>query len=118
MKRVPPQADTASFMSQVLPRLSFACVLATLVFVWLKSSPSEGAELQAAAQYTLKLNRAISPASAGTILAASDGLFTRLGLGVRLVAGSGDGDAIAAVAADENTIGVASAAAFLEARSQ
>ncbi|MGY3238619.1 ABC-type nitrate/sulfonate/bicarbonate transport system substrate-binding protein [Bradyrhizobium sp. USDA 4448] len=105
-------------MSHVLPRLSLACVLATLAFVWLRSSPSQGAELQARAQYTLKLNRALSPASAGTILAASDGLFTRLGLSVRVVAGSGDGDAIAAVAADENTIGVASAAAFLEARSQ
>jgi ABC-type nitrate/sulfonate/bicarbonate transport system substrate-binding protein len=37
---------------------------------------------------------------------------------VRVVAGSGDADAIAAVAADENTIGVASAAAFLKARSE
>lgn len=118
MKRVRPKPHTARFTSRVVAGFGLACVLATFVFIWLTSSPSEGAELPAAAQYKLKLNRAISPASAGTILAASDALFARAGLDVRMVAGSGDGDAIAAVSADENTIGVASAAAFLKARSE
>ncbi|WP_212259184.1 ABC transporter substrate-binding protein [Bradyrhizobium liaoningense] len=88
------------------------------VLVWTTLSPSQGAELATSLQYTLKLNRTISPAAAGMILAVSDGLFTRVGLGLRVVAGSGDEEAIAAVAADENAIGVASAAAFLKARSQ
>lgn len=118
MKRVRAKAHATRLTSRLVAGFSVACALATFVFVGLKAFPSEGAELTAAAQYTLKLNRAISPASAGTILAASDGLFTRAGLGVRMVAGSGDADAIAAVAADENTIGVASAAAFLKARSE
>ena len=118
MKRVRRKTHTARITSHVLAGFSLACALATFVFVWLKSSPSEGAEFLVATQYTLKLNRAVSPAWAGAILAASDGLLTRAGLGVRVVAGSGDADAIAAVAADENTIGVASAAAFLKARSE
>ncbi|WP_354098968.1 ABC transporter substrate-binding protein [Bradyrhizobium sp. S3.2.12] len=118
MKRVRHKAYTARFAPRVVAGFKLACVLGTFLFVWLTSTPSEGANLPAAAQYTLKLNRAISPASAGTILATSDALFARAGLDVRMVAGSGDGDAIAAVAADENTIGVASAAAFLKARSE
>lgn len=118
MKTARRKSHTARSISRVLAGFSLACASATFVFVWLKSFPSQAAKLPAAAEYTLKLNRAISPASGGTILAASDGLFTRAGLGVRVVAGSGDADAIAAVAADENTIGVASAAAFLKARSE
>ncbi|MGY4606976.1 NitT/TauT family transport system substrate-binding protein [Bradyrhizobium sp. USDA 4474] len=118
MKRDRTKAHLARITPRVLAGFSLAFALATLLVVWLKPSPSEGAELPTAVQYTLKLNRTISPASAGTILAASDGLFTRAGLGVRVVAGAGDADAIAAVAADENTIGVVSAAAFLKARSE
>ena len=117
MKRVRPKAYTARFTSRGVAGFSLACVLAAFIFMSLTSSPSQGGELPAA-EYTLQLNRAISPASGGTILAASDGLFTRAGLSVRVVAGSGDADAIGAVAVDENTIGIASAAAFLKARSE
>ena len=51
-------------------------------------------------------------------MAASDGLFAPAGLGVRVIAGPGDADALAVVVADENTIGIASAPAFLKARSE
>ncbi|WP_354130000.1 ABC transporter substrate-binding protein [Bradyrhizobium sp. RT3b] len=110
------KSHTARF--GVLAGFSFAYALATFIFAWPRSSPSEGAQLPRAAQYTLKLNRDISPAAAGAIVAESDGLFTRAGLRMHVVAGSGDGDAIAAVAADEHTIGVASMAGFLKARSE
>ncbi|MBH5369009.1 ABC transporter substrate-binding protein [Bradyrhizobium glycinis] len=112
------KGHTARFIFGVLAGCSFACALATFVLAWPRHSQSRGAELRPAAQYTLKLNRDISPATAGTIIAESDGLFTRAGLEVHVVAGSGDADAFAAVAADEHTIGIASAAAFLKARSE
>jgi len=55
---------------------------------------------------------------AGTIVGISEGAFARSGLNLSLVPGSGDSDAIAAVVADENTIGIASAAGFLKARAE
>jgi len=41
------------------------------------------------------LNEAITPSSAGIIVALADGLFGRGGLSVSLLSGSGDADAIA-----------------------
>lgn len=119
MTRVRRRAPTARLSWYAVAWLVVACALASFVFVWLKPSRSEAFKpTPLRPQYTLKLSGPISPASAGTILAISDGLFARAGLDLRLVAGSGDGDAIAAVVADENTIGIASAAAFLKARSE
>lgn len=115
MTRVRPRAPTDRLTSHAVAGLVVAC----FVFVWLTPGRSEALKPNALrAQYTLKLSGPISPASAGTILAISDGLFAQAGLDVRMVAGSGDGDAIAAVVADENTIGIASAAGFLKARSE
>lgn len=99
--------------------LAIVCTLVTTTFLWLKPTRSRALEPKDhPAQYTLKLSGPISPASAGAIVGVSDGLYARADLGLRLVAGSGDDDAIAAVLADEYTIGIASAAAFLVARSQ
>ena len=46
-------------------------------------------------EYVVKLNGAITPSSAGIIVALADGLFGRGGLSVSLLSGSGDADAIA-----------------------
>ena len=46
-------------------------------------------------EFVVKLNEAITPSSAGIIVALADGLFGRGGLSVSLLSGSGDADAIA-----------------------
>ena len=69
-------------------------------------------------EYVIKLNGAITPSSAGGIVALADGLFEREGLSVRLLSGSGDADVITSVAADDHVIGLASAAEFLKARAE
>ena len=66
----------------------------------------------------LKLNEAITPSSAGVLMAISDNLFTREGTCVRLLRGNDDEEVIAAVAADQNVIGLASAAGFLKGRAE
>ncbi len=96
-----------------------ASILVVIFVLRLEPGQSEALKSETApAQYTLKLSSPISPSSAGTIVALSDGLFLREGLSLALVAGADDSDAISAVAADENTIGLASAAAFLKARAE
>ena len=70
----------------------------------------------AASNYVLKLNGALSPSSAGALIAISDGLFERLGMNVRLLPGSGDADVAASVATDDHVIGLVSAQGFLQAR--
>jgi ABC-type nitrate/sulfonate/bicarbonate transport system substrate-binding protein len=67
--------------------------------------------------YVLKLNGAITPSSAGALIAISDGLFQRNGVTVHLLPGTDDADVTSAVAADEHIIGLASAQGFLKARS-
>ena len=69
-------------------------------------------------EYVVKLNGAVTPSSAGVIVALADGLFGREGLSVSLLSGSGDADAIASVVADDHVIGLASAAGFLKARAE
>ena len=69
-------------------------------------------------EYVVKLNGAITPSSAGIIVALADGLFGRGGLSVSLLSGSGDADAIASAATDDHVIGLASAAGFLRARAE
>ena len=69
-------------------------------------------------EYVVKLNGAITPSSAGTIVAVADRLFGREGLSVSLLSGGGDADAIASVVADDRVIGLASAAGFLQARAE
>jgi putative hydroxymethylpyrimidine transport system substrate-binding protein len=69
-------------------------------------------------EYVLKLNGAITPSSAGVVVALADGLFEREGLSVRLLSGAGDADVITSVAADDHVIGLASAAGFLKARAE
>src|SRR6266702_2297520 len=98
----------------------FIASFLVVIFVFrLEPGQSEALKSEIApAQYTLRLSGPISPSSAGTILALSDGLFLREGLSISLVAGADDSDAISAVAADENTIGLASAAGFLKARAE
>lgn len=119
MKRVRSRARAARLSSHAVAGLMVVCIVASFAFIWLKPSRSEAIKLDAVpAHYTLNLSGPVSPASAGIILAISDGLFAREGLSVRVVAGSGDDDAIAAVIANENTIGIASAAGFLKARSE
>ncbi|MGY8679160.1 ABC transporter substrate-binding protein [Bradyrhizobium sp. UFLA05-153] len=117
MKRARPR--TAHLGSRILVGLIVACALMTSAFLWLRPTRSEALRPKdLPAQYTLKLNGPISPASAGAIVGVADGLYARAGLDVRVVGGKADNDAIAAVAADENTIGIASTAGFLIARSQ
>jgi ABC-type nitrate/sulfonate/bicarbonate transport system substrate-binding protein len=69
-----------------------------------------------ASDYVLKLNGAITPSSAGVLIAISDGLFQREGLTLQLQRGTGDADVISTVARDEHVLGLASAEAFLRAR--
>jgi putative hydroxymethylpyrimidine transport system substrate-binding protein len=76
----------------------------------------EAAPALAGGTYVLKLNGAISPSSAGALMAISDGLFQRQGLSVQLRSGKDDADVASAVAADEHVIGLASAQGFLKAR--
>lgn len=118
MKRVRTISKTR-LGSHLFAGLAIACVLVATVAFWLKPTRSEAINPKDhPAQYTLKLSGPLSPASAGAIVGVSDGLYARAGLDLRIVAGSEDDDAIAAVAADEYTIGLASAAGFLIARSK
>jgi len=99
--------------------LFIACFLVVVFVLRLEPGQSEAVKPEiSSAEYTVKLNRPISPSSAGTIVALSDGLFLRERLSVRLVVGVDDSYAISAVAANENTIGLASAAGFLKARAE
>ncbi|WBL80304.1 ABC transporter substrate-binding protein [Bradyrhizobium xenonodulans] len=117
MKRVRRRVRKVRLSVPLFAGAVTAGALVALIFVWQKPIRSEvlGTNI-VAAEYTLKLSGQISPAAAGTIMAMADGLFQNNGLRVRLVAGSGDGDALSAVAADENTISIVSAAGFLKAR--
>lgn len=102
---------------RLLAGLFVACTLAYVVF-GPKPTRSQAPKPKISfAEYTVQLSTPLSVSAAGMIIAASDGLFTQANLRVRLVAGLDDDDAIAAVVADENTIGIASTAAFLKARS-
>jgi ABC-type nitrate/sulfonate/bicarbonate transport system substrate-binding protein len=69
-------------------------------------------------EFVLKVNGAISPSSAGVLVALSDGLFQREGLRVQLRHGTDDADVISSVTADYHVIGLASAQAFLKARAE
>ena len=67
-------------------------------------SPTRSAPIK---EYGLRLNEAITPSSAGVLMAIYDNLFTREGMIVRLLRGNNDGGNSAA-AADQNVIGLAS----------
>jgi ABC-type nitrate/sulfonate/bicarbonate transport system substrate-binding protein len=71
-----------------------------------------------ASDYVLKFNGAITPSSAGVLMAISDALFQREGLTLRLLRGTGDADVISAVADNDHEIGLATAEAFLKARAE
>jgi putative hydroxymethylpyrimidine transport system substrate-binding protein len=119
MKRVRRKGAKAGSSAHLIAGLFFVGLLLTLLV--LRFPPSQGEARNSEApliEYNLKLNGPISTSSAGSILAVSDGLFQREGLRILIVAGSNDKDAISAVVADENTIGLASAAGFLRARAE
>lgn len=117
MTRAQRRARKSHHGLRLLAGLVLACTLAYVLF-GPKPTRSQGPKPEASfAEYTVKLSTPLSVSAAGMIIAASDGLFAQAGLRVRLVAGLDDDDAIAAVMADENTIGIASTAGFLKARS-
>ncbi|MET4322949.1 ABC transporter substrate-binding protein [Bradyrhizobium sp. RT5a] len=119
MNRARRSAGKVHIGSYGLSGLVVACALAAALLFWLKPSRSDALKPnEAVVQYTLQLSDPISPATAGTIVAISDGIFAQVGLNIRVHSGSLDNDAIAAVVADENTIGLASTGGFLKARSE
>ncbi|WP_284274136.1 ABC transporter substrate-binding protein [Bradyrhizobium iriomotense] len=117
MTRAQRNARKSHYGLRLLAGLFVACTIAYVLF-GPKPTRSQGPKPEASfAEYTVKLSTPLSVSAAGMIIAACDGLFAQAGLRVRLVAGLDDDDAIAAVVADENTIGIASTAGFLKARS-
>ncbi|MCP3460078.1 ABC transporter substrate-binding protein [Bradyrhizobium sp. CCGUVB23] len=117
MTRAQRKARKSHYGLRLLAGLFVACAVAYVLF-GPKPTRSQAPTPKASfAEYTVKLSTPLSVSAAGMIIAASDGLFAQAGLRVRLVAGLDDDDAIAAVVADENTIGIASTAGFLKARS-
>lgn len=111
------KARKSHYGLRLLAGLVVACTAAYVLF-GPKPTRSQAPKPKASfAEYTVKLSTPLSVSAAGMIIAASDGLFAQAGLRVRLVAGLDDDDAIAAVVADESTIGIASTAGFLKARS-
>jgi putative hydroxymethylpyrimidine transport system substrate-binding protein len=91
--------------------------------LYLRSSPivpvpSSPRAPPASNEYVLQLNGAITPSSAGALMAISDGLFAREGLSIQLRPGKDDVEVTSAVAADARIIGLASAQAFLKARAK
>jgi ABC-type nitrate/sulfonate/bicarbonate transport system substrate-binding protein len=81
-------------------------------------APSPPPASPAIGEYILQLNGAITPSSAGALMAISDGLFEREGLSVKLRPGKDDADVTSAVAANARIIGIASAQGFLKARAE
>ncbi|MGY8667481.1 ABC transporter substrate-binding protein [Bradyrhizobium sp. UFLA05-109] len=117
MTRAQRKARKSHHGLRLLAGLFVACTIAYVLF-GPKPIRSQGPKPKTSfGEYTVKLSTPLSVSAAGMIIAASDGLFAQAGLRVRLAAGLDDDDAIAAVMADENTIGIASTAGFLKARS-
>jgi putative hydroxymethylpyrimidine transport system substrate-binding protein len=101
--------------------LIIALAVGTLAYLQSGSSASIQSPIAStptASRYVLKLNGAITPSSAGPLIAVSEGLFQRRGLSVELRHGINDADVTSAVAADDRVIGLASAQGFLKARAE
>jgi len=81
-------------------------------------SSTEKIRTPAPGTFVLKLNGAITPSSAGALIAISDSMFQRDGLAVQLLPRTDDADVTSAVAADDHIIGLASAQGFLKARAE
>jgi putative hydroxymethylpyrimidine transport system substrate-binding protein len=95
--------------------------VALSVLLYWQSGPGEAQQAAlpsspVVSEYILKTNSALTPSSAGALIAIAEGLFQQEGLSVQLRPGKDDADVTAAVAADPHIIGIASAQGFLKAR--
>jgi ABC-type nitrate/sulfonate/bicarbonate transport system substrate-binding protein len=121
MKRVRRRARRGRRLKSYLAIgfLVFGCSVGCLLYLQpspigaIESSPPASTTVK---EYVLKLNGAITPSSAGALMALHDGLFRREGLNVQLRHGADDAEVVSAVAVDDHVIGLASTQGFLKAR--